>query len=176
MGGGALHREVVGDGGLVGADGSDGSVDTEGAFFELPQRLPGGSIALFGAIVLVGLSFIASSDSRSLVLGTISSGGDTEPKPWVRISWAVVTALVAIALLVTGGLDALKTAAVIAALPFSVVMIGICVATFRAFDTEHRRFLRAQRTQLRDDFGDHHGLEEARAPERRLLGLGRGRS
>jgi choline/glycine/proline betaine transport protein len=55
-------------------------------------------------------------------------------------------------------------------------MIGICVATFRAFDAEHRRVLRAQRTQLRDDFGDHYGLEEARAPKRGLLGLGRRRS
>ncbi|MBF4599952.1 BCCT family transporter [Frigoribacterium sp. VKM Ac-1396] len=173
MGGAALYREVFGTGGLVAAD---GSVDTEGALFEMLQGLPGGSIAVFGAILLIGLFFITSSDSGSLVLGMISTGGDTEPKPWVRIFWAVVTALVAIALLVTGGLDALKTAAIITALPFSVVMIGICVATFRAFDSEHRRFLRAQRTQLRDDFGDHYGLEEARAPKRGLLGLGRRRS
>jgi choline/glycine/proline betaine transport protein len=172
MGGAALYREVFGTGGLVAAD---GSVDTEGALFEMLQGLPGGSIAVFGAILLIGLFFITSSDSGSLVLGMISTGGDTEPKPWVRIFWAVVTALVAIALLVTGGLDALKTAAIITALPFSVVMIGICVATFRAFDSEHRRFLRAQRTQLRDDFGDHYGLEEARAPKRGLLGLGRRR-
>ncbi|KQS22585.1 BCCT family transporter [Frigoribacterium sp. Leaf186] len=172
MGGAALYREVFGSGGLVAAD---GSVDTEGALFEMLQGLPGGSIAVFGAILLIGLFFITSSDSGSLVLGMISTGGDTEPKPWVRIFWAVVTALVAIALLVTGGLDALKTAAIITALPFSVVMIGICVATFRAFDSEHRRFLRAQRTQLRDDFGDHYGLEEARAPKRGLLGLGRRR-
>jgi len=172
MGGAALYREVFGSGGLVAAD---GSVDTEGALFEMLQGLPGGSIAVFGAILLIGLFFITSSDSGSLVLGMISTGGDTEPRPWVRIFWAVVTALVAIALLVTGGLDALKTAAIITALPFSVVMIGICVATFRAFDSEHRRFLRAQRTQLRDDFGDHYGLEEARAPKRGLLGLGRRR-
>jgi choline/glycine/proline betaine transport protein len=173
MGGAALYREVFGGGGLVGAD---GSVATEGALFEMLQGLPGGSIAVFGAILLIGLFFITSSDSGSLVLGMISTGGDTEPKTWVRIFWAVVTALVAIALLVTGGLDALKTAAIITALPFSVVMIGICVATFRAFDAEHRRVLRAQRTQLRDDFGDHYGLEEARAPKRGLLGLGRRRS
>ncbi|WP_054145606.1 BCCT family transporter [Frigoribacterium sp. RIT-PI-h] len=173
MGGAALYREVFGGGGLVGAD---GSVDTEGALFEMLQGLPGGSIAVFGAILLIGLFFITSSDSGSLVLGMISTGGDTEPKTWVRIFWAVVTALVAIALLITGGLDALKTAAIITALPFSVVMIGICVATFRAFDAEHRRVLRAQRTQLRDDFGDHYGLEEARAHRRGLLGLGRRRS
>lgn len=170
MGGAALYRQVFGDGALVGAD---GSVDTEGALFEMLQGLPGGSIAVFGAILLIGLFFITSSDSGSLVLGMISTGGDTEPKTWVRIFWACVTALVAIALLVTGGLDALKTAAIITALPFSVVMIGICVATFRAFDSEHKRFLRAQRRQFRDSIGDHFGLEEARPAKRRLLGLGR---
>ncbi|ROS61939.1 choline/glycine/proline betaine transport protein [Frigoribacterium sp. PhB160] len=172
MGGAALYREVFGGGGLVS---SDGSVDTEGALFEMLQGLPGGSVAVFGAILLIGLFFITSSDSGSLVLGMISTGGDTEPKVWVRIFWAVVTALVAIALLLTGGLDALKTAAIITALPFSVVMIGICVATFRAFDDEHRKFLRAQRRQLRDSIGDHYGLEEARPARRSILGLGRRR-
>jgi choline/glycine/proline betaine transport protein len=172
MGGAALYREVFGGGGLVSAD---GSVDTEGALFEMLQGLPGGSIAVFGAILLIGLFFITSSDSGSLVLGMISTGGDTEPKTWVRIFWAVVTALVAIALLLTGGLDALKTAAIITALPFSVVMIGICVATFRAFDDEHRRFLRAQRRQFRDSIGDHFGLEEAAHPRRRPLGFPRRR-
>ncbi|TWX40385.1 BCCT family transporter [Frigoribacterium sp. ACAM 257] len=168
MGGAALYREVFGGGGLVSAD---GSVDTEGALFEMLQGLPGGSIAVFGAILLIGLFFITSSDSGSLVLGMISTGGDTEPKTWVRIFWAVVTALVAIALLLTGGLDALKTAAIITALPFSVVMIGICMATFRAFDDEHRKFLRAQRRQFRDSIGDHFGLEEAAHPRRRPLGF-----
>jgi choline/glycine/proline betaine transport protein len=172
MGGAALYREVFGGGGLVSAD---GSVDTEGALFEMLQGLPGGSVAVFGAILLIGLFFITSSDSGSLVLGMISTGGDTEPKVWVRIFWAVVTALVAIALLLTGGLDALKTAAIITALPFSVVMIGICVATFRAFDDEHRKFLRAQRRQFRDSIGDHFGLEEARPARRSILGLGRRR-
>ena len=172
MGGAALYREVFGGGGLVSAD---GSVDTEGALFEMLQGLPGGSVAVFGAILLIGLFFITSSDSGSLVLGMISTGGDTEPKVWVRIFWAVVTALVAIALLLTGGLDALKTAAIITALPFSVVMIGICVATFRAFDDEHRTFLRAQRRQFRDSIGDHFGLEEARPARRSILGLGRRR-
>ncbi|MBD8584820.1 BCCT family transporter [Frigoribacterium sp. CFBP 8766] len=173
MGGAALYREVFGGGGLVSAD---GSVDTEGALFEMLQGLPGGSIAVFGAILLIGLFFITSSDSGSLVLGMISTGGDTEPKTWVRIFWAVVTALVAIALLLTGGLDALKTAAIITALPFSVVMIGICVATFRAFDDEHRKFLRAQRRQFRDSIGDHFGLEEAAHPRRRPLGFPRRRA
>ena len=58
-------------------------------------------------------------------------------------------------------------------------MISICVATFRAFDTEHRRFLRAQRRQFRDSIGDHFGLEEAvrpgRGPRRGPLGFPRRR-
>jgi len=54
-------------------------------------------------------------------------------------------------------------------------MISICVATFRAFDTEHRRFLRAQRRQFRDSIGDHFGLEEAVRPRRGPLGFPRRR-
>lgn len=164
LGGTALYRELFGQGGLVG---EDGSIDYNGSLFLMLEGLPGGSIVVFGAILLIGLFFVTSSDSGSLVLSMLSTGGDTDPKNWIRVFWAVTTALVAVALLLTGGLDALKTAAIITALPFSVVMIGICVSLVKAFSREHRRGETERRDEFVEEIGDHYGLER---PKRRLFG------
>jgi choline/glycine/proline betaine transport protein len=172
LGGVAIHRETEGSGGLIAAD---GSVDLDGSLFLVLEALPGGTVLTFGAILLIAVFFITSSDSGSLVMGMIATGGQVEPKNWIRIFLASVTALVAIALLLFGGLDALKTAAITTALPFSVVMILICWATVIAFGREHRAYQRAQRDTFVDRIGDYYGLEvdrpsERRAPRGRLFG------
>jgi len=156
LGGAAIYREVSGQGGLVGPD---GEVNLEGALFELLADLPGGSILVIGAIILIGVFFVTSSDSGSLVMGMIATGGQPEPKNWIRVFFAGVTSLVAIALLLAGGLNALKTAAITMALPFSVVMILMCWATVIAFGRELKAYERAEHDLLVDRIGDYYGLE-----------------
>ncbi len=82
LGGAAVHQQVNG-GGLVG---SDGSVDVEGSLFTLLGDLPAGTVLTFGAILLIGVFFVTSSDSGSLVMAMLASGGDIEPKNWLRCS------------------------------------------------------------------------------------------
>ncbi len=144
MGGSAIYREIFGQGGLI-AD--DGSVDTENALFGLLGDLPGGPALLIGAILLIAIFFITSADSGALVMSMISTGGDSNPRNWIRVFWAVLSALVAIALLLVGntGLSSIQTAAILTALPFSVVMLLMCVATAKAFHGEHRAWQTAQR-------------------------------
>jgi choline/glycine/proline betaine transport protein len=155
LGGTALHREIFGTGGLIG---EDGAVDTNNALFGLLTELPGGGALLIGAILLIAIFFITSADSGSLVMGMISTGGHTEPRNWIRVFWALATAAVAIALLLVGeggGLVSIQTAAILTALPFSVVMVLMCIATGKALHDEHQRFLRAQRRQLRNSLTEH---------------------
>nr|WP_240720987.1 BCCT family transporter [Pseudarthrobacter sp. NamE2] len=147
MGGAAIHRELFGAGGLIG---EDGSVDTEGALFTMLGSLPGGTLLTIGAVLLIAIFFITSADSGALVMGMISTGGDVEPKNWLRIFWALSAAAVAIVLLLANGLQAIQTAAILTAVPFSVVIILMCVATARAFHVEHETFMRAQRRLARD--------------------------
>ncbi|NQX25824.1 BCCT family transporter [Microbacteriaceae bacterium VKM Ac-2854] len=161
LGGTALHRELEGEGGLVGAD---GTIDYNGSLFVMLQGLPGGAIAAVGAMLLVALFFITSSDSGALVLGMLSTGGDVEPKAWIRVFWALATALVAIALLLSGGLDALKTAAIITALPFSLVMIGIALSLVKALRGERARADALRRRVFVASIGDHYDLEPAEPP------------
>ncbi|MGG7463794.1 BCCT family transporter [Plantibacter sp. YIM 135347] len=115
--------------------GADGPVDLNTALFNMLAGLPGGNIATIGAILLILLFFVTSADSGSLVMGMLTTGG-TEPRNRVRIAWAVVTSVLSIALLIAGGLASMQTAAIITALPFSVVIILMCISSFKAFQAE----------------------------------------
>jgi len=166
LGGMAIYSELHGKGGLVGAD---GTVKVESALFEALNQLPGGSILVIGAIILIAIFFITSADSGSLVMAMIATGGQIEPKGWIRVFFTVTTSLLAIALLLSGGLEALKTAAIIIALPFSVIMIAICWATVVAFNRELRAYDRAERAAMVDRIGDYYGLEVEEPAERGIF-------
>ena len=170
LGGAAIHRQTDGAGGLIGAD---GSVDVEGSLFALLGGLPAGTVLTFGAILLIGVFFVTSSDSGSLVMAMIASGGDIEPKNWLRVFFALVAALLAVALLLTGGLDALKTAAITTALPFSVVLLLTCWSTIIAFTRERRAYDKAERDVLLEHVGAYYGLEVEGPAQEGRKGLAR---
>ncbi len=146
MGGSAIYRQMFGGGGLLN---EDGSVTSEQVLFDLVGDLPLGGLLSVLAIILVAIFFVTSSDSGSLVVDMLASGGTTDPPKWSRVLWAVLEGLVAIALLLAGGLTALQTGAIATALPFSVVMIAMCVATYKAMNEEHRLLVRIERRQRR---------------------------
>jgi choline/glycine/proline betaine transport protein len=113
--------------------------------FELLSNLPMGGLLSGIAIVLVTIFFITSSDSGSLVVDMLASGGDPEPPTWSRVMWAVLEGAVAIGLLLAGGLAALQTGAILTAVPFSVVMIAMAFATYKALKSEHKEITRLAR-------------------------------
>jgi choline/carnitine/betaine transport len=167
LGGSALAIELATPGTLTNAD---GSVDVEGALFELFQHVPGSTIVTIGAILLITIFFITSADSGALVMGMIATGGQQNPKRWIRTFFVAVTAILAIALLLAGGLTALQTAAITIALPFSVVMLLICWSTAVAFIRERRAYARAERAQFIDKIGDYYGLEVESRDEKGVIG------
>ncbi|MHA7176615.1 BCCT family transporter [Arthrobacter sp. Sr24] len=156
LGGTALYSELSGKGGLVG---EDGTVDAAGALFAALAQVPAGGVLTIGAIIMIVIFFVTSADSGALVMGMIASGGDVEPKNWIRIFFTLTTSVLASALLLSGGLEALKTAAIIIALPFSFVLILICWSTYRAFSRESRAYDKAKRLAFVDHIGEIYGLE-----------------
>ncbi len=165
LGGSALYLELTQPGSMVGAD---GQVDLQGALFQLFSHLPAGGVLTVGAILLISVFFITSADSGALVMGMIASGGDPEPRRWVRVFFVGLTAVLASALLLAGGLTALQTAAILIALPFSVVMLLMCWSTVLAFQRERNAYARLERKRFVDDIGDHYGLEVEGPNERGL--------
>ncbi len=100
------------------------------------------AIALIGigiATICIVLFFVTSSDSASLVIDIIASGGNPDPPVGTRLFWAASEGLVAAALLVAGGLEALQAASIAAALPFTVILLLACWSLARALRSDGQR-------------------------------------
>ncbi len=92
-------------------------------------------VSIVGILLLISF-FVTSSDSGSLVVDHLTSGGKLDsPKPQ-RVFWALMEGLVAIVLLIGGGLSALQTAAVATGLPFLFVLLIMLWSLKKAFDEE----------------------------------------
>ncbi|NNU82216.1 BCCT family transporter [Halovulum dunhuangense] len=106
--------------------------------FEMLAQLPLTGITSLVGIVLVLVFFITSSDSGSLVIDTIAAGGKINAPVVQRVFWAIVEGLVAVALLLGGGLVALQAMAVSTGLPFTLVLLAACYAIVRGLMNEPR--------------------------------------
>jgi len=95
------------------------------AIFALLENLPYSSVSSLIAIVLIVSFFVTSSDSGSFVIDVLTSGGALDPPIWSRVFWALLEGVVAATLLYVGGLHALQTATIVAALPFSAVVVAV---------------------------------------------------
>lgn len=106
--------------------------------FAMLDALPLAHITSFVAIVLVVVFFVTSSDSGSLVIDVIAAGGKVDAPTAQRVFWCVFEGLVAIALILGGGLVALQAMAVSTGLPFTVVLLMSTVAVIKGLASEPR--------------------------------------
>ncbi len=106
--------------------------------FEMLQGLPLAAITSLIAITLVIVFFITSSDSGSLVIDTIAAGGKVNAPVIQRVFWAMLEGIVAISLLLGGGLVGLQAMAVSTGLPFTLVLLGACYALIKGLLNEPR--------------------------------------
>ncbi|WP_022702624.1 BCCT family transporter [Pseudorhodobacter ferrugineus] len=104
--------------------------------FQMLTQLPLTAITSFIGIILVVVFFVTSSDSGSLVIDTIAAGGKVNAPLPQRIFWASFEGLVAIALLLGGGLAALQAMAVSTGLPFTIVLLAACYAVVQGLRAE----------------------------------------
>ncbi|MDN2566727.1 BCCT family transporter [Aquibium sp. A9E412] len=131
--GGAAIEQVMAD-----AEAAVGSVSQDLKLFVMAQAYPLTQIVSFVGIVLVIVFFVTSSDSGSLVIDTITAGGKVDAPVAQRVFWAIFEGLVAIALLLGGGLGALQGAAVATGIPFALILLAMMYATLRGVAEERR--------------------------------------
>ncbi|QIO08105.1 BCCT family transporter [Acinetobacter lanii] len=134
--------------GLVSAVQTDSSV----ALFEFLRSLPFSSVTSILATLLVMLFFVTSADSGALVTDYLTAKSDNSPT-WQRLFWTVLMALLAIVLLLVGGLSALQSATMMSALPFTLIMLCICWGLLKA---------------LKLDVTKMHALQDARITPRAI--------
>lgn len=109
------------------------------ALFKLLEHLPLTQLMSSIAVLLIITFFVTSSDSGSLVIDSLAAGGRSDTPWWQRTFWVVTEGVVASVLLVAGGLTALQTAAVVSALPFTIIILVAIFGMWRALKIEGHR-------------------------------------
>lgn len=114
-------------------------VDISTALFRFLEYFPFTTATSTLAVVLVAMFFVTSADSGSLVVDTIASGGAEDSPMWQRVYWCGLQGVTAAVLLLAGGLAALQSMTLIAALPFAVIMIFLMIGLFRGVQADMAR-------------------------------------
>ena len=144
FGGSALWAQFTGQADLLAALANG----HETVLFALFDILPGSIVLAIMAVLLLVIFFVTSADSAVLVLSSMSTEEAGDPPLARKLAWGVAVALIAAALLLAGGLDALQGMIIIAALPFALLMLLVMWALYRVFDAEYLRQRRkAQRVR-----------------------------
>lgn len=145
FGGMALHLEIF-DQAPIGAAVQK---DISTALFLALEQLPIGQILSFVALFLITIFFITSADSATFVLGMLSSDGNLHPSNRVKVTWGILQSATAVVLLLSGGLEGLQTASIVAALPFAIIMVLMCYSLLKALGEEARSERKKQREHLK---------------------------
>ncbi|MGB3734371.1 MAG: BCCT family transporter [Ilumatobacter sp.] len=170
FGGAALKTQIDGTRDIAAAV----NENTATALFDMLEAFPLTFVTSLLGVILVTSFFVTSSDSGSLVVDNLTSGGKLESPVPQRIFWAIMEGAVAAILLIGGGLLALQSAAVASGLLFACVIMVAIYSMKKAFDNE-LRFLDAglavpEQARVADQEGRRlKAEEEARAEAERDL-------
>lgn len=110
--------------------------DVSTAFFAVLNNYNLGFLISIITIILLITFFITSANSATFVLGMFTSKGNLNPSSSKKIILGLLQSLLAIVLLLTGGLNALQTSSLIAAFPFIFIMILACISLIKELRKE----------------------------------------
>jgi choline/glycine/proline betaine transport protein len=148
FGGSALFLEINGIGNIATAVNENIST----ALFVMLEEFPLAFVISIIGIVLVTSFFVTSSDSGSLVIDSITSGGKLDAPKGQRIFWALTEGAVAATLLLGGGLQALQTAALTTGLPFTIILLIMCYSLYLGLKMEYDEMERRRKLRERQSY------------------------
>lgn len=163
FGGVAIHMELLAviDPNIVSPGLIEAVQDDYGsAIFKLVEYYPFTKPLTLMIVIMIVLWFVTSSDSASLVIDMLTAGGDTNPPKIQRLFWATTEGLIAAVLLAAGGLSALQAAAIVAGLPFALVIFVIMYALLRGLSRDRLILYRAQQYFITEESADHNSANE----------------
>ena len=119
-------------------DGYRGVADSvpELALFKMLEPLPLTGIVSTVSVFLIAIFFVTSADSGSLVMDIITAGGKLDAPVAQRVFWCLLAGLVAVALLLGGGMASLQALTVSVGLPFGIVLLVMCVGLLKGLREE----------------------------------------
>jgi choline/glycine/proline betaine transport protein len=131
----AIHTILLGDDTIANA--VNDNVAT--ALFVFLEDYPFAFILNIIAVILIAGFFVTSSDSGSLVVDSLTSGGKIDAPVGQRIFWAFGEGAVAAVLLIGGGLQALQTAVIVTGLPFAIILIVMCFSLYQGLNEDFKK-------------------------------------
>ncbi len=159
LGGTALHYEMTGAAAILEAVREDVTVALYTTIEALP--LPGAGIAFTSglATLLIGVYFVTSADSGTLVATTLMAYGDPEPPRLQRVVWGATGGVLTAVLLLAGGIAALQDAVILAAIPFSFVMLVMSAGLVQGLRSERFAPVEGRKKRLSTELWT--GVDEA---------------
>lgn len=143
FGGSAIHLEYFGGKDIISYVNNSGE---ETALFAVLENFPLGAVMSVIGILLISTFFITSADSATFVLGMQTTGGRLEPPNSVKLVWGIIQSSAAAVLLWQGGLNALQTASIIAAFPFTIIMLLVVLSLLKSFKQEVKEMEQRRKT------------------------------
>ena len=106
------------------------------ALFKMLEQLPFTGIVSTVSVFLIAIFFVTSADSGSLVMDIITAGGKLDAPTAQRVFWSLLAGMVAIALMLGGGLASLQAMTICVGLPFGVVLLLMCAGLLKGLREE----------------------------------------
>ena len=135
FGSSAIQEALLGNNAIVDAVNEDVAI----ALFVFLEEYPIAIVLNLVAVLLIAGFFVTSSDSGSLVIDSLTSGGKIDAPVGQRIFWAITEGAVAAVLLVGGGLQALQTASIVTGLPFAFILLFMCYSLYKGLDEDLKK-------------------------------------
>jgi choline/glycine/proline betaine transport protein len=148
FGGSALYLETGGIAEIASAVEADQTT----SLFILLDQFPLSVVTSIIAIILVLSFFVTSSDSGSLVIDGLTSGGKLHAPVGQRVFWATTEGLVAAILLLGGGLGALQAGAISTGLPFVIVLLIMCYSLQQGLQNEYLEIRSKDKARERESY------------------------
>lgn len=129
------------------------NLDLTSALFQTYLHLPLTTVLSVLSIILIFTFLVTSADSATYILASMTTNGSLVPPTIAKLVWGFLMAAIAGVLLYARGLEALQTASLISALPFTVLLLLLTVAISKLLKkepipirkSELRRFERLQK-------------------------------
>ncbi|WP_404329864.1 BCCT family transporter [Mesobacillus maritimus] len=132
FGGTALHMDLFGGANIAAAVDND----ITSALFTLFEQLPLSFLVSILTMMLILTFLVTSADSAVFILSSMTTGGSLNPPVRVRIIWGVLMSSIATVLLVSSGLTGLQTASIVAALPFTIILLAMTFTLFKVLKAD----------------------------------------
>ena len=148
FGSASIQQTLLGDNAIVDAVNEDVAT----ALFVFLEQFPLATVLNVVGVILIAGFFVTSSDSGSLVVDSLTSGGKIDSPIGQRIFWAFAEGTIAAVLLVGGGLQALQTASIVTGLPFAFILLIMCYSLYKGLKEDMRKLNKKKEQKQKENY------------------------